>query len=916
MDLNELPLEFDFDFINDSAGNPSYCTQPVLDDSSFAVNEQIGIHRSQVTLGVASGASAQASDATSETSGAITRPEVAAGEANGAITEPEVAAGEANGASTQAGVADDDITIVDVIGDEVADEVWSTPPIPYVGQSFGSKEEAREYYNMYAKRIGFSIRTGTTRLITMTREQRKITYVFNKEGRERKGKEEKANEDSDSDELVEEVSEQEVVNDGTGKKRKRLDGGKKRKREKMRHTNCKAKVVLNLIGERWQVIHFEPEHNHDLIVKPSLKKFLRSHKGIPQAEKEFIIMIHGCNLTTGRIMQLMNEFYGSTQIVPYEGKDVSNFRSTIRRTEKLKDMQETLDYFLELEAEDPEFFHRVKLDDQNRVESIFWVDGAARHAYIESYHDCVSFDATYMTNMYDMPCAPFIGINAHGQTFQLGCAFLRDEKTPSYKWLFETFLVAMKGKAPLNIITDQDGAMRNAIACLFPNANHRNCRWHIMDKFSSTIGPILDEDEELEEDFKECVNHTVTPEEFESKWAAMLNKHSLEGNVHFQRLYAITSSFVPAYYMHYFFRFLQSTQHSEGFNALLKKYVNPNMSILHFVRQYQKIQEKCLVAEEGQEFKTDDRERRRWSKYPIERHAASVYTKNMFYRFSTEFEKTAEYDVKPAGGFQYWLVPNNIKVYGYGKRDYLVTAIEEEESYFCECSKFDRDGILCCHVMKILTRFGVKTIPERYILKRWTQKAVEAAAQNCDGDTHVRADFIARGMSLNNKKTLWFTNLSTSFADLAVEGCVSNEIYTPVQNHIKAMRSEINEIKKRKKASRQKRRNNSVSIPTVDQATIDDAQVTPSSADNAATATASVGAIIPANDSSMALPVGNPPRSKVKGRKKEKRLKKGINAEAKRKNKCRICKSTEHNAARCPRKEEFTGLDKEVVAAQ
>jgi len=30
-------------------------------------------------------------------------------------------------------------------------------------------------------------------------------------------------------------------------------------------------------------------------------------------------------------------------------------------------------------------------------------------------------------------------------------------------------------------------------------------------------------------------------------------------------------------------------------------------------------------------------------------------------------------------------------------------------------------------------------------------------------------------------------------------------------------------------------------------------------------------------------PVGNPPRSKVKGRKKEKRLKKGMNAEAKRK---------------------------------
>ena len=55
--------------------------------------------------------------------------------------------------------------------------------------------------------------------------------------------------------------------------------------------------------------------------------------------------------------------------------------------------------------------------------------------------------------------------------------------------------------------------------------------------------------------------------------------------------------------------------------------------------------------------------------------------------------------------------------------------------------------------------------------------------------------------------------------------------------------------------------------------------------------------------------MGNPPRSKVKGRKKEKRLKKGMNAESKRKNKCRICKSTDHNAARCPKKSGEERLD-------
>ena len=72
-----------------------------------------------------------------------------------------------------------------------------------------------------------------------------------------------------------------------------------------------------------------------------------------------------------------------------------------------------------------------------------------------------------MTNIYEMPCTPFIGINRHGQTFQLGCAFIRNEKVATYEWLFVTFLEAMDGKAPLNIITDQDAAMRATICTVF-----------------------------------------------------------------------------------------------------------------------------------------------------------------------------------------------------------------------------------------------------------------------------------------------------------------------------------------------------------------------------------------------------------------------------------------------------------------
>jgi len=132
-----------------------------------------------------------------------------------------------------------------------------------------------------------------------------------------------------------------------------------------------------------------------------------------------------------------------------------------------------------------------------------------------------------------MPCTPFIGINRHCQTFQLGCAFIRNEKVATYEWLFVTFLEAIDRKAPLNIITDQYAAMRAAICTDFPNTTHMNCRWHIMDKILGTIEPILAKNEELNEEFVDYLNHTISPKDFESKWAAMVQKHDLEGNEHF-----------------------------------------------------------------------------------------------------------------------------------------------------------------------------------------------------------------------------------------------------------------------------------------------------------------------------------------------------------------------------------------------
>lgn len=42
-----------------------------------------------------------------------------------------------------------------------------------------------------------------------------------------------------------------------------------------------------------------------------------------------------------------------------------------------------------------------------RIKNLFWADAISRAAY-EKFSDVVTFDATYLTNKYDMPFAPIM----------------------------------------------------------------------------------------------------------------------------------------------------------------------------------------------------------------------------------------------------------------------------------------------------------------------------------------------------------------------------------------------------------------------------------------------------------------------------------------------------------------------------
>jgi hypothetical protein len=55
------------------------------------------------------------------------------------------------------------------------------------------------------------------------------------------------------------------------------------------------------------------------------------------------------------------------------------------------------------------------------------------------------------------------------------------------------------------------------------------------------------------------------------------------------------------------------------------------------------------------------------------------------------------------------------------RRDVFTVVVDRKNVQFqCECAKFEKDGILCCHILILFTQFDVTKIHDDYILKRWT----------------------------------------------------------------------------------------------------------------------------------------------------------------------------------------------------
>jgi hypothetical protein len=189
-------------------------------------------------------------------------------------------------------------------------EVMSTPTDPHVSMTFDSLDAAKSYYNSYARYKGFGTRIDMIKSTKKDNGKSKCLFVCHKIGVNKKVK---------------------SVADGPITEKKLVFQRRRDHVERMKLHACMfVKVTSNGI---WEVVSFVQDHNHELVAKFSLTKFLSLHREIPAEEVHFIKTLHGCCIGTTCVDQIISTLYGGVDNVPYTKKDCENLRRYITVSE-------------------------------------------------------------------------------------------------------------------------------------------------------------------------------------------------------------------------------------------------------------------------------------------------------------------------------------------------------------------------------------------------------------------------------------------------------------------------------------------------------------------------------------------------------------------------------------------------------
>ncbi|XP_021747450.1 protein FAR1-RELATED SEQUENCE 5-like [Chenopodium quinoa] len=285
---------------------------------------------------------------------------------------------------------------------------------------------------------------------------------------------------------------------------------------------------------------------------------------------------------------------------------------------------------------------------------------------MRDYHyfgDLLVFDTTYRTNKYGMICAPFVGMNHHG-----------------------------------------NNVMFAGIRNIFPSTvHHRLCVWHLEQNSKKHIG-ALRALEDFTDLFGYLLKYCETPAEFEYFWKRKCGVLLILRSIGLVVYCPLNVVKLP--------------------NKSVSQRLNKTQGLCDFYHVFLDVVSEWRSKEGGRDYNTLRGNRHlAFANIGILVHARSLYTIQVYVLFEEEFIRGTTYD-HVDNGLRF---PEYSYLRWRPEKDIIkheVVFNKETHAVYCTCMYFSETGLLCSHSLRVYHLHCERNIPQEYIMKQWTKASM------------------------------------------------------------------------------------------------------------------------------------------------------------------------------------------------
>ncbi|XP_074314777.1 protein FAR1-RELATED SEQUENCE 5-like [Silene latifolia] len=418
---------------------------------------------------------------------------------------------------------------------------------------------------------------------------------------------------------------------------------------KLTRIGCTAIIKFRYNRAGYVVFQFREWHNHRLCSLRN-QQFQKKHRHLHIYHKKTIIDHSRVNQGPTTTFRNFKEYVDGYENVGAQLVDFKNFGRDIKCFIGDWVAQLFINHFEDKRDTNQGFYFAYEVNSGKCLVRAFWCDVESRRNY-SLFGDYITYDPTYSTNKYCIVFTPFTSVDHHKRSVTFAAALLFHKDEDSFKWVFEKFLDAMGQREPHCIITDQCAGIMLGLRAVFKHARRRYCMWHIMQKVTDKVGPLISK----ETDFVSRLNAIIwdaelEPLEFEEKWSQLVNEHNVEGNSWLSTMFRKRRKWIPAYFRDIPIGcLLRTTQRSESQNNFFKRFENAHGTLVEFWMRFQSgidVQHHTQKQLDRDDYCTLPQLS---TSLKLEAHASKLYTHAAFEDF--QLEATASICSLSVGGF-------------------------------------------------------------------------------------------------------------------------------------------------------------------------------------------------------------------------------------------------------------------------